>query len=786
MRDVRVTFPPQKVSSKKKESKEWQHNSLDAVIGRENGGYWGRLTRKEKMGTNYELYNSNFNENDLKFLTDPYKVDDSFPIALQEINIIRPKIDLLVGEESKRPLNYVVIETNDDVVSALQDKKKQLLTQHILAYLGISDEEAAEFTPPQIQEYMNRSYKSIAEEQAHNTLAYLKEKLNLPNEFLRGWKDGLIAGEEIYHVGITNGEPSLKRTNPLYCDYDRNPDLECIEDGDWFIYHCLMSPAQIYDIYQDKLEEKDLDKLIEMARGNQTVPKAGTGDVNSRSIMYREHVRQSPFGYSPFHDEDGDSLDVYHGVWRSWQKIGFLTVPDPETGEEEVIQVSDAYKPIEGDVIEWDWIPQIYEGYRVSDDLYFGIQPVDYMDVPLESPERYKLPYIGVIYSNTNSRNKSLVSIMKSLQYMYIEVFYRMNLMLARDKGRVLNMDVTQIPKSMGIDVNKWLHYLSALGVNLINPYEEGWDIPGREGGKPAQFNGISAQDLSMTNVIAGYLELLDKIDGMVGELSGVSKQRQGQIQQRELVGNVERSVIQSSHITEPLFWKHNLAKKNTLTCLLNVAKTAWANTGKEKLHFIFNDAVRIFMDITDDFLYSDFDVFLSDSSKEHMDIEKLHTLIQPAMQNGTGLLDAAEILTADNLTEIKTKLRKLDEERQQREQAQIEAQQRAQMEATQAQMELATEENRIKEEDSIRKADTAIQVALINAESRGEGEGEGDDADFEKARLQAEKIRGDYELKNKQLGEDARKNRKAEEQRDKEIEIKRKQANKPVAAKTK
>ena len=781
MKDVRRSFPPQKVSMAKKNTENWQHNSVDAIIGKEGGGFFGRVTRKQKMGVNYELYNSNFNEHDLKFVTDPYKVDDSFPIALQEINIIRPKIDLLVGEESKRPLNYVVIETNDDVVSALQDKKKELLMQHVMGYLGMGAEDAQEFTPPQIQEYMNRSYKSIAEEQAYNTLAYLKEKLNLPNEFLKGWKDGLIAGEEIYYVGITNGEPSLKRVNPLYCDYDRNPDLECIEDGDWFVFHSLMSAAQIYDTYYDKLDEADLDKLIKMSEGQQTVPKAGTGDVNSRSIIYKENVM-----YSPFYDPDGDSLDVYHAVWRSWEKIGFLTIQN-EDGEEEVIKVDESYKAVPGDKIEWEWLPQIYEGYRVTDEFYFGIQPVDYIDAPIDSPERYKLPYIGVIYSNTNSRNKSLVSIMKSLQYMYIEVFYRMNLMLARDKGRVLNMDVTQIPKSMGIDVNKWLHYLTALGVNLINPYEEGWDIPGREGGKAAAFNAISSQDLSMTNVIAGYIDLLDKIDAMVGELSGVSKQRQGSIQQRELVGNVERSVIQSSHITEPLFWKHNLAKKNTLRCLLNVAKSAWSNSGKEKLHFIYNDTVRIFMDITEDFLFSDFDIFLSDSSKEHMDIEKLHTLIQPAMQNGSGLLEAAEILTADNLTQIKTKLRKLDEDRQQREQQVIQANQQAQVEAAQIQKAISDEQNRIKEEDSIRKADTDIAVALIQAESKVDGEQpiEDNSSEDEKARQQAEKIRKDYELKSRQLGEDHRKNIRAEGQRDKEIEIKRKQANKPAAPKS-
>jgi len=54
----------------------------------------------------------------------------------------------------------------------------------------------------------------------------------------------------------------------------------------------------------------------------------------------------------------------------------------------------------------------------------------------------------------------------------------------------------------MNIDVNKWMHYLSALGVNFVNPYEEGWNIPGREGGKPSQFNQIAAVDLTMANVM--------------------------------------------------------------------------------------------------------------------------------------------------------------------------------------------------------------------------------------------------------------------------------------------
>ena len=52
---------------------------------------------------------------------------------------------------------------------------------------------------------------------------------------------------------------------------------------------------------------------------------------------------------------------------------------------------------------------------------------------------------------------KSLVAIMKPLQYMYIILWYRLEMAIARDKGKIPVIDVTQIPKSMGIDVDKWM-----------------------------------------------------------------------------------------------------------------------------------------------------------------------------------------------------------------------------------------------------------------------------------------------------------------------------------------
>nr|DAS39426.1 MAG TPA: portal protein [Caudoviricetes sp.] len=102
-----------------------------------------------------------------------------------------------------------------------------------------------------------------------------------------------------------------------------------------------------------------------------------------------------------------------------------------------------------------------------------------------------------------------------------------------------------------------------------------------------------------MSNVISEYIQLMDKIEQLAGTISGITEQRQGAISSSELVGNVERSVIQSSHITEPLFWVHNQCKRRVLNMLLNTAKGAWQDSGKQKLSYVFDNGERAFLNIS-------------------------------------------------------------------------------------------------------------------------------------------------------------------------------------------
>lgn len=786
-------FPLQRLPMSKK-TQDWKEACVDYIAGHSQGSSrdGNNRSRKEEMQTYYDLYNSIYSEKDLKYVTNPFKQQDGFPAMAQDYNIIKPKIDLLLGEETKRPFNFRVVHTSDIATSEIQDKAKQMIVDYIQATImsKLGPEEQARYqealqsgeimTPEQIQKYISKDYKDIAEITAYHSLNYLKNKLNITHEFFKGWKDALIGGEEIYYVGIVNGEPCLQRINPIYFDYDSDTsDLEFIHEAQWCCYEMIMSLTEVYDRLYDKMSEKQLNELLDMMDDRS---KGGvTPEVRKTSLDYPHIKTHSINGFSSNPFEEADNIHVWHCCWKSLKKIGFVNIINPETGMPEEYQVDETYKETGNELdVEWKWIIEVWEGYRIGQDIYVGIQPVEYQHISADNPNAQRLPYTGVIYNNTNSRPRSLVSMMKPLQYMYIVLWYRLELAMARDKGKVVTMDITQIPKSMNIDVAKWMHYLSALGVNFVNPYEEGWDIPGREGGKPSQFNQISALDLTMANTIDQYINLMDKIESMLSEISGVSKQREGSISSNELVGNVERSVVQSAHITEPWFWVHNQVKKECLTMLLDTAKHAWKDN-RTSIQYVLDDATRAFLTLSDDFFYEDMDIFVEDTTKNQQQIEALKNLMQPAMQNGASLLDIAEIITMDNVTMIRSKLEEIEQKRMEQQQAMEQAQAEREQQMAQIQNEIKEEELMLKEaEMDLKKYEidsnnaTKITVAQLNAYRGAENmdqdmNGIPDPIEIGKQAIEQQKVNSDIASKQFEFN-----NKKREMEMKREIENKK------------
>jgi len=161
-------------------------------------------------------------------------------------------------------------------------------------------------------------------------------------------------------------------------------DVEFIHDATWCCRKMIMSATDIYDRFYDKMSESDLNTLLEMTedigRGgiNPEVRKTGT---DYPSIKFHNILGSNG---NPF--RSSSEINVWHCCWKSLKKIGFVTYIDPETGEKDEVQVDETYKVTGMELnVEWTWIIEVWEGYRIGEDLYVGIQPLEYQHISADN-----------------------------------------------------------------------------------------------------------------------------------------------------------------------------------------------------------------------------------------------------------------------------------------------------------------------------------------------------------------------------------------------------------------
>jgi len=804
-------LPRQKLPRNKK-GKKWARTCIDELEKITYGdiNYNGRSSRFKKQ-INYDLFNGKLDQQDFQYVLNPFGFNEGeFPAQMQHYDIISPKLQLLIGEEIKRPFNFKVVSHDPDAISKLEEMKKEMMMQYLYSVVVSPEDEAAQQqelqqlqqtdpeaaatyqpkTPAQIEKYINYEYRDIKEITAQSILEFLTREDDLELKFNQGFKDALIAGEEIYWVGDISGNPTVRLVNPLDVRVILDPDSPWIEDSQAVIEERWLTLSTVIDEFYQDLEPSEIDKL---ERG----PDGRNDNMESNGLNYP---------YSEFNIVNYERLDtVGSGVfdpgqirqyrrngmirvlqveWKSMRKIGIVSYFDAqgqaqEDVVDEIFEVPDYAEKkgrsyfFDGVELKWYWISEYWEGTKIGEDIYCNVKPKKNQRRDMSNPSDVKSGYVGYIYNERNSESISLIDRMKPFQYLYNIIYYRTELAIAKSKGKVALMDISQIPASEGWDVSKWMYYLESMGVMFINSREEG-----NRSRDAAPFNQFQSIDLSMGNYINTHVQLLDAIKTELGELSGVSRQRQGQVQTSELVGNTERAVVQSSHITEFWFYSHNECKKRVLTALLDVAKMSY-RTGK-KIQYLGDDMMRTFLNIdAEDFTNSSYGVFVSNSSKDDRALESLKSLAQAALQAGVvSFTDVATILQSESMTKVRKMLETAQSEMEKKQAQAQQAEQQAAQQQQQMQMQMEQEKEAREDARNLQDNETKIKVAMINAEAKMIDADENNDGyvDHKEAEagvaeaksnadmaLQREKMQGELGLKKAELNEKKRAN-KAEE----------------------
>ena len=698
-------LPQQKLPMSSKD-KEWGKSCINYYSNyRYTNGSNLRSDRFKKL-INYDLYNGKVNHKDIETICDPLGVNTSstFAARFQHYDIISEPIRLLIGEETKRPDNHIVVsESPDDLnrkTTAVKEKIFQALQQG-LAYQIDPNADPNNPPPPPEEILKHEKYtpSDIIESKANKVLKVLKKRLNTRLLFSQGWKDALIAGEEVYWVGIENAEVAMRRVNPVNLTVILDGDTTFVDDAIAVVEERMLAINTILDEYGDILSKDDVDKLENYTRGTFGSFNTAGGFEPQFDVVNGQNAFA---GITPTNAYNGNnsnnySIRVTRVEWKSMKKIGELTWTDedgaPQTEIVDEVFNTRVFKEAFPDAkVEWYWINEAWEGVKIGLDIFTDIKPKPNQRRRLDNPYFCRLGYTGFIYEATNSQSVSLIDRLKPYQYLYDIISYRLEIAFASDQGKKFIMDLAQIPESHGIDIDRWLYYLKEMNIAFINSFEEG--KKGSATGQLAnKFNQFQAIDLSLSQSIQQYINMLDYIKTQVAFVSGVTPQRLGAINNSELVGNVERSVNQSSLITEYLYEGHAEVKRRAYTAMIEVAKICYKK-GLAAQYVLDDMAIEMLTLEENEFENSEFNVFVTNNTKDLELKAKLDQLVQVALQSEKVDLSAiVETLMNDSPRDIVRLLQRKEEEFYQRQSENGKAQQEHEMKIEQMQQQMHAEQ---------------------------------------------------------------------------------------------
>jgi len=705
----KYTSMPSMVIPEKEKNDEWCEQVLNAItsyMASDAGEYSISRTRDIR---NYQIYNGELNQGDYKYITEQYGL--TYPARLVNYPIITPKIDLLIGEELRRPIDMKVTTVNKAAVIRKHDHKVGLMMRELLddfhqemretMKIDVKQEGQGIPVPEDIETYMKYNYREMIEETAQDGLEYIANRYNLKDVFKEGFRDLLVTSKEFYRVSIQNGDPYVRRVDPRNIIYDNSAHSDYLDDCSWVGEERWISVNEINDEFKDSLTTKDLEELDKMRN-----LYAG-GDLNS----YNSNLEWVDAGHGR-----ETRIRVVTAEWKSLRAIKFKLSDnkyDPDRPFRKMVK--DTYRKRKGDRIETKWVDDIWEATKIGGKILVNARRRDNQVRSVDNPGKTPLSYVGCIKGNTSGSPASIVDLLDNIQMLYNIVVYQIELAMARSGGKAVVYDVSQLPTNVGMDIQQVLYHLKTDGIIPINSKDEGNQM--------SSFNQFQQIDFTLSQSVQQLINLKVMLEDMAGQISGVTRQREGAVEKYEYVGNVQRSVVQSSTITESWFYSHAEVKQRVLERVCNLMKVAWA--GGKKAGMILGDGAYKFLNVMPDIALQDYGVYVGDSGKDDSMKQVVQQLSQAALQAGTiDMLGVIKVLRADTMTEAEKVLEQAMSEMKKQQEVAMQQQQEAQQAAAEAEQAKFQAEAQLKQMDNQAKIEVAnigsqsrVQVAKIQAE---------------------------------------------------------------------
>ena len=826
-------FLSDKVSFKLK-NKQWRMDKVDYLcsqVDTNDSADWKRMKR------NYLLNNNVIDQDEYREFCDPLGLDvDAGKDYVEVFNLSSNKISVLQGEEMKRPWNYNVVSINPEATNDILREKQAEFTKYLRAEFkkevgmvqqeneqrvameteGLKpeeaekqkqalaakyDKEAADILNPNQLEKKYKKYRSVKETKMTHLLKSLVINEKVRHVKNKCFFNASIAGKEAVLIDIVNNETKIVELNPLGCIEHKSPEVEFYQNGDYFVYKQEMTLAHVLEELQDELKDSDISKLE-----NRLTKVRGTdAPLMSKSGHSPSHFENLPLGnagtsdinYSGSHGQssaDDDYVTVYTTIWKSQRKLGFLIAPDKSmelVGEEfevpadaikttakELVgrsKVTYAWTDEEGDAysLEWKWIAEVWKGRRVEEDIYGHIKPMEFQLRSKLNPNKVYLPVFGTSYNNANAPIVCPMDRMYPWQKLYLMVMSKWLKLIAKDDGVVNLLNTLMIDPKIGIE--KTMRYAKDTGMLLFNP------LAHAEGaGMVNSMKAGEKLDLSNTQQLSHYTNILQYIESMIGTAAGIPPGREGRSSANSNVTDNQQDLMQSSHITEPFFSKHDLLWEDILNGLVRVEQFKFSNGKDHNARYILSDEELGMLKIeANEFMDDEFNVRIVNNGKAHQDLQILKSRSNEILQNEkNGLSTLVTLMGTESIAEFKDYVLNIEQNISDRETQQQAGQQ--EHEAKLLEKNLEARQNAQDHELNVvdRKGEWDLKAKEISSfsfqqEQDGNSNGIPDQLEIEKLKMQAEVNKQTAQNTSKKIDSDNF--NKAESRKLKEKEINQK-----------
>ena len=698
----------------------------------------GSLTAsyKNEYRINFDLFNNKLSQSDIRNYCALDHLDENGETQISHRDIISSRIKALLTQARKRPFPYKVYSINPEATTQREkeefDQHEQYVISNILAPLrqtieqeNMAAEQGRDLNPQQIKElkakveqelkvrtpdevkrYMLREYQDNFEMMNQQICNYITADydIDFKENCNKAFFYGLCTGVECIYTGVIGEYFYNSAINPMFLEVGIRPTKK-LEDLDTVSCTHYFTINQVTNFFKKDLKKDEIEDLY--SRYLTFNRNEGSDIVHSMNLVSEE---TQWYG-------NRNEIPCQHTIVKFPTELTILhRIGEDGYETKEVVDASFEIDESLGHIRKEKKVFTVpHEVWKIDNKYVVNFGVVAGALSVVDEINNFKLPYVGELHDNNGFSRTCIVSRMKSLQYLYNVVNHRIELLIARDKGKNLVIDSSLAPDDI-----PFAEWISMLNNTDALPHDSS-----KEGSRQIDINNaVRVIDLSTGSDISKYIDLSIYIKKQAGEMVGLSDEMIGQFSPYETAKGVDASLSQTSNILEPTLKLHDNICRRSLANALEVFKEYARAFELKQLVYILDDSTKHILELKEELLDNrTVGVYVADTTKIEQIRQELARMAHAAMQNGAiEMSQTIEILLQDDLTQAKETLLLAEQKRRDREDQQQERQIQADKESKQMEMEhqqmlFEMELQKISHEQA-EKRETELQKAALMAAS--------------------------------------------------------------------